>query len=299
MAEAAVALRGVSATTMIVVSTLSFSLMHACVRHLGVVEAVHPFIIAFIRSALGGAVLFAWVLQRGKALPRGRAMGMIAGRAALNTAAMLCFFAALGMTELTTVTALNFTAPLFVTLGAWLLFGERLRTRRIGALVVGFAGVAVVMRPSIAVFEPGPYLALASSVLWAGAMLLIKRLTATVDSVTITAYSGLMMAVLSLAPALFFWQWPTPTQWAWLALTTALGTVAQLSLAEAFRRAEAGAVMPFDFLKLIWASLLGLVWFGDTPSPWAWAGGAVIFAASVYIAHRERRSGRPVAAPPA
>lgn len=277
-----------TATTLIVASTLFFSLMHAGVRHLGTAEDLHPFVIAFFRCLIGGGMVMAWAVYRRTPIPGFRTAGLIATRSAINTGAMLCFFAALTMTELATITALNFTAPLFATLGAWLFLRERLRLRRISALAIGFVGVVVVLRPSVGGDALGPLLALGSSLLWAIAMLVIKRLTDTVDSVSITAYSGIMMAAMSLVPALFFWQWPNLQQMAWLVLIAVIASGAQLCLTEAFRRTEASAVMPFDFLKLIWASALGYFWFAEVPNPWAWVGGAVIFASTVYIANRER-----------
>ena len=291
----------VSGTTLFIVSTVCFSAMHAVVRHLGVVEDMHAFVIAFWRCLIGGGALFLWALTRGTPVPNARAAGLICVRAAINTGAMLAFFAALAMTELATVTALNFTAPLFTTLGAWAFLGERLRARRITALAIGFVGVLIVIRPGFETIGLGPVLTLTSAVLWAVAMLVIKHLTASVDSVSITAYSGLIMAAMTLVPALFFWQWPTPGQWVWLAVLALVASAAQLALTEAFHRAEASAVMPLDFLKLIWASALGYVWFADVPSLWAWIGGAVIFASTVYIAQRERqanRAARPPMVPP-
>lgn len=290
--HAALTHRAVTATSLIVMSTLCFSLMHACVRQLGTVEQLHPFVIAFFRCVLGGGGLLIWVLYRGTPIPRGRIAGLIVLRSGINTGAMLCFFAALSMTQLTTVAALNFTSPLFATLGACLFLGERLRARRLTAIGIGFLGVILVLRPSLDGGVLGPVLVIASSVMWAGAMLMIKRLTDTVDSVSITAWSGILMAAMTLPPALFVWQWPTLTQWGWLALTAVVATGAQLALAEAFRRVEASAVMPFDFLKLIWASLIGYLWFAEIPSLWAWIGGAVIFTSTVYIAHRERLATR-------
>ena len=279
-----------TATSLMVASTLCFSLMHACVRHLGTVEDVHPFVTAFWRCLIGGGMLMLWALARGRPVPRGRAVAMIATRSVINTGAMLCFFVALAMTELTTITALNFTAPLFATLGAWLVLGERLRLRRIGALAVGFVGVVIVLRPGLAGDPLGPLLALASALMWAVAMLVIKRLTDTIDSISIAAYSGLMMAAMILPLTLFVWQWPSLVQWGWLALVAVIASAAQVTLTEAFRRVEASAVMPFDFLKLIWASLLGYLWLSEVPSLEAWIGGAVIFASTLYIVHRERRA---------
>jgi drug/metabolite transporter (DMT)-like permease len=87
--------------------------------------------------------------------------------------------------------------------------------------------------------------------------------------------------------ALPFWTWPTATQFGWLVAIGVLGTLAQLLLTQAMKDADATLVMPFDFLKLIWASLLGYVFFAQSPTAGTWAGGAVIFAAATYIAYRE------------
>ncbi len=290
-----------AALAFMIASTISFSLMHVCVRELTAVQELHPFVVAFFRCGLGAMFLFAWLIPRRVPVPRGKGLKLIGVRAFMNTAAMLSFFAALSMTPLTTVTSLMFTAPLFAAAGAWLFLGEKWRSRRIVALVLGFAGVLVVLRPGFGPMELGPYLTLTSALIWAVSMLVIKRLTQYADSATITAYSSAMMTVLILVPALVYWDWPTWPQMGWLVVIAILGNCAQFTLAEALRRADATAVMPFDFLKIVWASVLGYLVLNEVPSPYAWIGGAVIFASSIYIAYRESRIKQTttVAPPPA
>jgi len=94
------------------------------------------------------------------------------------------------------------------------------------------------------------------------------------------------------------WQWPTGEQWLWLLAIGSLGSVIQYSLAKAFSLAETTVVLPFDFLKLVWASVAGFVLFSEVPDPWAWFGGTIIFTSAVYVAYRERiKNQQPVIGP--
>jgi drug/metabolite transporter (DMT)-like permease len=125
-------------------------------------------------------------------------------------------------------------------------------------------------------------------------ILVIKVLARTDSSVTITVYMGATMAPLALIAAAPVWQWPALNQLPWLALIALLGTLGQVSLAQAFRMAEVSAVLPLDFLKLVWGTLLGLFLFAEVPDALTWLGGVMIFAATTWLALRESRP--PIAA---
>ena len=120
-------------------------------------------------------------------------------------------------------------------------------------------------------------------------MIIIKILSRTESSLTITLYMGLFMAPLSLIPALFVWQWPGSQALMFLVLVGAFGGVGHLALAQAFKESDATAVLPYDFTRLIWASALGFLVFAEVPDLWTWIGGSVIFSSTVYIAFRETR----------
>ena len=164
-------------------------------------------------------------------------------------------------------------------------------------MAVGFAGTLVILRPGNDIVTFGALLALGSSFIWAGAIITIKQLTRTESSLTVTAWAAVTVGVFSLLPAILVWQWPTWEQGFWLVVIGTLGSIVQLSLARAFSLADTSVVMPFDFLKLVWASLLGVLLFAEIPDIWTWIGGGVIFASSSYIAYRERRRGSPPARP--
>jgi drug/metabolite transporter (DMT)-like permease len=140
------------------------------------------------------------------------------------------------------------------------------------------------------VLDPGAVYALVASLFWAGAMITIKQLTDTDPPLAITAWAALTVGLFTLPAALWVWQWPTAEQWAWLVAIGALGSGVQLFLTKAFQLADTSVVLPFDFLKLVWASLFGLLLFGEVPDALTWIGGTVIFASSVTIAVRERRA---------
>jgi drug/metabolite transporter (DMT)-like permease len=163
---------------------------------------------------------------------------------------MLSFFYALSITPLSEVTALGFTAPIFTTLLAALVLGEIVGARRWAAVIVGFVGALIILRPGFVEVGPGQMLVVFSSLVWACALLVIKTLSRTDSSATIIAYMALLMIPLTLAPAAFVWRWPDGAQLFWLVLVGLLGGGGQLCMTEALRRADTAAVMPIDFCKL-------------------------------------------------
>jgi len=213
-------------------------------------------------------------------------------RSAIQSVGMMSFFTALTLIPLAEVTALSFSAPLFATVLAILVMGERVRLRRISALILGFSGVLIVLRPGMDAISTGAVLVIASSFGWAVTMTIIKSLARTDSAVTITLYSGLFMAPITLVPALFVWVNPTAMQLLWMLAIGAAGTLGHVAFAQAFKLAEMSAVLPLDFLRLVWASLFGLWLFAEIPSLASWTGGLLIFSSASYIAFREAKLAR-------
>ncbi len=277
-------------------ATILFSSMHALIRHVG--EAQHPFEMAFFRNLFGFIVLAPFFVRYGFVILKTNRLGLHALRGGVHVGSMLLFFTAVTVAPLATVAAMTFTAPLFVTVGAVLLLGEKIHFRRIGALLIGFAGVIIVLRPGSGDLELGALLALGSSLIWACALLMIKLLSRTESSITLTAYMALFLTPLSAIPAAFVWQWPSLEELGWLALMGTIGTGGHLCLAQAFREADTTTVLPLDFLRLIWASLLGYFLFGQVPEIFVWIGGTVIFSSTIYLAYREAMISRNSKKPP-
>ncbi|MBY8975843.1 EamA family transporter [Rhodobacteraceae bacterium NNCM2] len=278
-------IRGIS---MMCLSTFAFVAMHTTIRHVS--AELHPFQIAFFRNLFGLVFLFPVLLGTGLAQMRTKRLGLHAFRGLINIVAMFLFFTAVSTTPLAKVTALSFTAPIFAASLSVLVLGERFRIHRWAAIIAGFVGMLVILRPGIAVIEPGALMALAAAAIWAVAMILIKMLSRTESSVAIVAWMGIFLCAFSIGPAIMVWRDPSFEALCWLLFIGFTGSIAQVSLSQALKETDPTAVLPFDFLKLIWASLLAAWFFNEVPDQYTWLGAGLIFSAGLYIARRERRS---------
>ena len=270
------------------VSTLAFAALHGCIRYLA--SEMHPFEIAFFRFLFGFLVLAPVFLRHGLAPLRTRRLGLHALRGGVQTTQALLSFLALGLAPLAKVAAVQFSAPLFVAVAALLFLGEAIRAQRIAALLIGFAGTWIIIRPGMGEVDTGAVVALFGSVAIALTMILVKVLARTESSLTITLYQALFTTPLTFVAALFYWQTPTLEQLAWLVLMGTLGSLAHFTLAQACKEADVTAILPLDYTKLIWAMVLGYLVFTEIPDLWTWLGGSLIFGSSLYIAYRERRA---------
>ena len=281
------ALKGIG---FMVLACVLFGAMHVGVRH--VTQSIHPFEAAFFRNLFGLLVLAPSFVTHGLRPLRTRRFGLHLARAALNVVAMLAFFYALSITPVVLVQALAFTAPLFTAVLAVLLLGERIRARRLTAIVVGFAGALLIIRPGVQPIELGPALVLASAAVWGYVMILIKSLARTDSAVTITAYMVVLMTPMTLVCALFVWTWPSECELAVLVGIGIAGTLAQMCMTQSLRLAETMVVLPFDFTKLVWGSLFAWLLFGELIDTWTLVGALVIFSGGLYVAYRERQLAR-------
>jgi S-adenosylmethionine uptake transporter len=265
-------------------------------------QRMHPFEVTFFRCLFGLLVMLPFIIQAGPSLFATAKIGFYTLRAAAGLVWMLSWFYGITYVPLATATAVNFTAPLFATMAAALILREEVGPQRWAAVVIGFAGVLVIMRPSRESIDPMLLVILLSAASWAMNNITVKYLVRTESPNTVVALFSVYLVPLSLAPALFVWQWPDlPTVGA-LAGLGVLGTLAHLSVARAYLAADASACAPFEFARLPYAALIGYLLFGEVSDVWTWVGAAIIAGAAVYVAHREARlarSGRAVAARPA
>jgi drug/metabolite transporter (DMT)-like permease len=261
------------------------------VRHLG--TDMNPIQAAFIRYVFGLVLLAPLLLRLGGAglfggTPwRARRLGLHALRGLAHGTGVILWFFAMARIPIAEVTALGFTAPIFTTLGAVLFLGERLHTRRIGAVLVAFGGAMIILRPGFQEISLGALAQLTAAPLFAVSLLIAKKLTETESSTSIVASLTIFVTLALLPGALMNWRTPTMEELGWLFLTAVFATLMHLTMTQAFRAAEITVTQPFTFLQLIWATLLGYYVFGERPEIWIWIGGAVIVGSATYIAHRE------------
>jgi drug/metabolite transporter (DMT)-like permease len=278
------ALRGI---ILMCVSTVAFSIMHALVRFVS--DALPPFQIAFFRNIFGLLFLLPLLMRSRFAVLRTERLGLHALRGVINIGAMLMFFTALSITPLAKATALSFTAPIFMAVLAVIVLGERFRIYRWIAIFLGFAGMLIIIRPGIVAVDTGALLVTFAAALWAVAMIIIKVLSRTESSLTIVAYMGIFLGLFSIFPALWVWQPFGLQTLGWMALIGLTGTFAQMSLSQALKETDPTALMPFDFLKLIWTAIIGAWFFSEIPDIYTWVGATVIFLSGLFIAFRERQ----------
>ncbi len=244
--------------------------MNGLIRFLS--SDLHAFEIAFFRNLFGFAVLVPLVLRAGVRSLATAKMHLHLVRGVMNAVTMLTFFVAVGITPLATVAALGFTSPLFATLFAALMLGETVGPRRVAGLAVGVVGGLVILRPGIATVGLGELLLLVSSIVWAVTLIDIKILARTETSLTTTVYGALFLIPITFAAALLFWRAPEPAELLVLLGVGALGSIGQVAVAQAFHEAEAAQVMPGDFTKLLFGSLIGFLFFAERPDIWTSGG---------------------------
>ena len=266
-------------------STMAFGMMAVLIRlataHVPTQE------VAFFRNAFGLLALLPILLRHGHAPLRTRQLPRYLVRSVIGLGSMLCGFWALGHLPLTQAVSLSYSTPLFVTIAAALWLGETVRMRRWGAVILGFIGVLVIVRPGSADFSPGTLIAVLAAVLSALVAIQIKQLTRIDGADTVVFYTYVFWVPLSLVPALFVWVWPSGIAWLWLVATGVFGTLGQLLWTRALRLGEVSALTPISFMQLPLVAVFGWWLFDESLDRWTVVGVAIILGSNAYIAHRE------------
>ncbi|RYY95599.1 MAG: DMT family transporter [Comamonadaceae bacterium] len=261
------------------------SVMRSLAIHLG------PFVTQCLRYLMGVLVMAPLVLRGGIATYRPRNIGGQFTRGAVHTAGLCMWFTAIPHITLADTTAIGFTGPIFIMIGAALFFKEPMRWERWLAAGIGFAGVLIVVGPKLT-GQGGLYslVMLASSPIFAASFLITKALTRYERPAVIVAWQSITVGAFSLPLALWSWQAPTATQWLLLLLCGLLGSAGHYCLTRSYSVADISATQSAKFLELVWAALLGWAMFSDTPSRSTLIGGVVICASTLWIAKREARA---------
>jgi drug/metabolite transporter (DMT)-like permease len=267
---------------------LCFVLLNTLARHL--TTQLDPFLSQFLRYLFGFLVMLPLVWHGGLKAYMPKQIGGQFLRGAVHTLGLALWFVALPRIPLADMTAIGFTTPIFIMLGAWLFFREPMRWERWLAALIGFGGVLVVVGPKLS-GSGGHYnlIMLASAPVFAASFLITKALTRYETAGVIVVWQALTVTVLSLPLAWPHWQTPTLFQWAGFAVCGVLGSAGHYCLTRSYGVADISATQSLKFLELVWASLLGWLVFSDQPSQSTLFGGLLIAASTVWIARRESR----------
>ena len=271
----------------ILLASLAFSAMGVCMKLLG--QTLNVWVMVVLRTLVALAVIAPMALRTGPRALATRHLPIHLLRSFLGMGGLVSFYLAVTHLELALATALFFSRVLFMIVLAALFLGEIVRWRRTAATLLGFAGVLVCVAPGEAGFEPWTVAPLVGACFAAGVSTTVKRLTRTDEPITIMLWTYLMMGSMALVPALLAWRTPTATE---VALVVAMGICSALgqgAMVLGLRAGEATAVTPFEYSRLVYATIFGFLVFAEVPGPRTWIGAAIIAASTIYIAYREAR----------
>ncbi len=251
-------------------------------------QHLNPYVMAFLRYFFGALFLVPFVMRLGlyRSLHT-RRLPLHISRGAIHTAGMMLWFVALPLTTLAEITALGFTGPIFVTIGAALFLAEDVRLRRWIAVIVGFIGAMIIIRPGFGDIHLGVICILISTPIFSASNLISKALARTDSSTTIVIWQNIVIVICALPFALWFWQTPTLVDIFWFLLAGAAGTLGHICQQRGYQLADITLLQPIGFLSLIWNTMLGYFLFFQKPDIWTFVGAAVIFGSALYISHRE------------
>ena len=267
------------------IGTFTAALMVSGIKLLS--EDLNPFLIAFYRCLFGVIIMLPFMFYNHPSSWITRNFKLQIIRSTINVYSMISWFIAIGTLQLEKAAAIGFTTPLFTTLLAIILLGEVIRFQRIAALVVGFLGIMVVIRPGYISLEPGVLWLLSAAISFSFVIIIVKKLTEKDSSLTTTFYQMAFMTPPTFFIALFFWE-PVSIFHILIFCAVALaGFVTQVCMAESLKLSDTTFVMPIQFTKLIWLSIIGYLFFMEKPDIWTWVGALIIFSSVLYITYRE------------
>ena len=235
-----------------------------------------------MRSLIGMVLLWPLVhAAGGMAALRTQRLREHAARNTVHYAAQYAWFAALTMIPLAQVVAIEFTMPMWIIVLAAVFLGERITAAKVLAVVLGLAGVALIVRPGSAGLSPGQLVALAAALGFAVSVTMVKSLTRTDSAVAIMFWMLVVQSLLGLLPALWVWRWPAPATWGWVLLVAFCGTFSHYCMARAMRHADATVVMPMDYLRVPLSALAGWLLYAERMDVLMVAGTALILGGNL------------------
>ena len=250
-------------------------------------QDLNPFIIAFYRCLFGVIIMLPFMIYNYPEAWKTHNIKLQFVRSAINVYSMISWFTAIGTLQLEKAAAIGFTTPLFTTILAIIFLGEVIRIQRITALIIGFIGILVVIRPGYIPFESGALWLLSAAITFSIVIIIVKKLTEKDSSLTTAFYQMAFMVPPTFFIALFFWESINISQILLFIFVAIAGFITQFSFAQCLKMAETTFIMPIQFTKLIWLSLIGYFFFMEVPDIWTWIGASIIFSSILFIAYRE------------
>jgi len=254
---------------------------------------------AFIRYLIGLVLMAPIIIKAFKVRLSGKVLVGFALRGLAHGIAVILWFYAMARIPIAEVTAIGYTSTIFITLGAALFLGEKLRLRRMMGVLAGLAGALIILRPGFQEISIGQVAQMTAAPLFAVSYLLAKRLTNFAKPEVIVAMLTVFCTLVLLPGAVLQWQTPSTNEVMWLGIVAIIATTGHFTFTKALQAAPISVTQPITFLQLVWATLLGIIVFDEALDIYVMIGGGVIVAAATYISHREAKAAKKQITPPA
>ena len=270
---------------------ISFALMALCVRIIA--TDIPPIEIGFFRAFFALLLMVPYAIKIGPGIWKSKNHKAFIARGMTGAGFVMFFFPGVALIEIADAQALTFTTPLFGMVLAMMFLGETFRINRVFALVTGFAGAIIIIRPGLETISVGAILVLCSALCASGSGTLLKYATRSDPPDKVVFFHAIYMTPLIFVGALFDWQWPNLWELLMMLIIAIFATLNQRCLGRAFASTDATAVFPFLFLRLPFGAALGFTFFQEIPTLLVWGGGLVIFGSAFYLARSDSSNKNP------
>ena len=281
----------IRAIAFMMVGGLSMVLMQASVKLLS--DALHPFVITLFRALFVFIIILPILLWNGLGTVKTSSVKLQVIRGGVGGVCMLCMFTGFSLVSLPEATSLLFTVPIFATILSVMFLSERVGIKRWGAIFLGFAGILVITRPDVSL-NLGHLLLLSSAILWSISIVIAKKLTEKDTIISITFWQAMGCVPLALIASLFVWEMPTLTQLLYLLGIAGLGTLGHALVYASLKLGKVSFLLPLDYIRIIWSTLLGFLLFGSLPTLYLYAGTFLIISATAFISYREIQKNKEI-----
>ena len=248
---------------------------------------INVFTAGFLRFFFGLIVIFPFIIKSNFNIYKTNNLKFHLIRSFINVPMMILGFAALMYIPLEQIKAIGFLSPILVVILSVLILKEKIYIIRILALIIGFVGVLIILRPGIIEINIGAYMVLLSGLLWSTVIIITKFMSKEDSPMTILTYQYTFVTIFTLPFALIYWTNPTLNSLYYTLLAAIVGTVLHLCINNSYRLADLSVIQPVWFTQLIFASVFGFSIFGEIPDGWTWAGGILVFTSVLIITYRE------------
>lgn len=281
----------IRAIVFMMVGGLSMVLMQASVKLLS--DALHPFVITLFRALLVFIIILPILLWNGLGTVKTSSVKLQVIRGGVGGVCMLCMFTGFSLVSLPEATSLLFTVPIFATILSVMFLSERVGIKRWGAIFLGFAGILVITRPDVSL-NLGHLLLLSAAILWSISIVIAKKLTEKDTIISITFWQAMGCVPLALIASLFVWETPTLIQLLYLLGIAGLGTLGHALVYASLKLGKVSFLLPLDYIRIIWSTLLGFLLFGSLPTLYLYAGTFLIISATAFISYREIQKNKEI-----